>query len=372
MRCEFVIPLVINMDGQCFEIYCIVCDMMDSVSLIWGFKNIMEVEGIFCSRSMQFKSLNRSPFITPTEEFTIRPGEIQDVKLLVNFPEEITGMVIIKMLTSEKPKTLKAHVVRNHINMKVLNRSHTILKVPKDQVIRTLDVHSIGYFNVTMEQFRSSLLNDYQFESLHYLCNSYNQLIDDINDKTKPLQLGTKADPYPWLEPNDPHRSMSDEEILDKSIDLSKSCLDKNQKDKLMALIKKYKAAFSLRDEIGECPNTKVDIEVDDDMPFFVQPFFLAKKEKSIIDKQMNRLVSLGILSKNNTSHTSPVMLITRKATNAKRPVVDFCLLNTRIRRCNTATPLLRDIFSIIIHSKSEIISCVDIKDEFHSIRLTD
>ena len=102
VRCEFVIPLVINMDGQCFEIYCIVCDMMDGVSLVWGFKNIMEVEGVVCSRSMQFKFLNRFPFLTPTEEFIVRPGETQDVKLPVNFPEEIMAMAIIKMLTSEK------------------------------------------------------------------------------------------------------------------------------------------------------------------------------------------------------------------------------------------------------------------------------
>ena len=157
--------------------------------------------------------------------------------------------------------------------MKVQNRSHTILKAPKDQFIGILDVHSIGYFNVTMEQFRSSLLSNYQFKSLHYLCDSYNQLIDDINKKTRPFQLGTKTDPYPWLEPNDSHRSMSDEEILDKSIDLFKSCLDENQKERLMALIKKYKAAFSLRDEIWECPNIKVDIEVDDDTPFLYNPF---------------------------------------------------------------------------------------------------
>ena len=40
----------------------------------------------------------------------------------------------------------------------------------------------------------------------------------------------------------------------------------------------------------------------------------------------MERIVSLGILSKNSTSHTSPVMLITHKLTKDKRPVVDFKL----------------------------------------------
>ena len=86
----------------------------------------------------------------------------------------------------------------------------------------------------------------------------------------------------------------------------------------------------------------------------------------------MERLVSLGILSKNNTSHTSPVMLITRKLTKDKRLVVDFRLLNTRILRRNTSIPLMSDVLSILGNSEYEVVSCVDIKDAYHSIRLTE
>ena len=90
------------------------------------------------------------------------------------------------------------------------------------------------------------------------------------------------------------------------------------------------------------------------------------------MDKQMERLVSLGILSKNSTSHTSTVMLITRKLTKDKRPVVDFRLLNTRILRRNTSIPLMSDVLSILGNSECEVVSCVDIKDTYHSIRLTE
>ena len=86
----------------------------------------------------------------------------------------------------------------------------------------------------------------------------------------------------------------------------------------------------------------------------------------------MERLVSLGILSKNNTSHRSPVMLITRKLTKDKRPVVNFRLLNTRILRRNTSIPLMSDVLSILGNSECEVVSCVDIKDAYHSIRLTE
>ena len=86
----------------------------------------------------------------------------------------------------------------------------------------------------------------------------------------------------------------------------------------------------------------------------------------------MERLVSLGILTKNSTSHTSPVMLITRKLTNDKRPVVDFRLLNTRILRRNTSIPLMSDVLSILGNLECEVVSCVDIKDAYHSIKLTE
>ena len=65
-------------------------------------------------------------------------------------------------------------------------------------------------------------------------------------------------------------------------------------------------------------------------------------------------------------------MLVARKGTKNKRPVVDFRLLNTRIMRRNTATPLLRDIFKILGKSICEVLSCVDLKDAFHSLGLTD
>ena len=90
------------------------------------------------------------------------------------------------------------------------------------------------------------------------------------------------------------------------------------------------------------------------------------------MDDQMERLVSLGILGKNSTSHTSPVMLITRKLTKDKRPVVDFRLLNTRILGRNTSIPLMSDVLSILGISECEVVSCVDIKDAYHSIRLTE
>ena len=65
-------------------------------------------------------------------------------------------------------------------------------------------------------------------------------------------------------------------------------------------------------------------------------------------------------------------MLITQKFTKDKRPVVDFRLLNTRILRRNTSIPLMSDVLNILGNSECEVVSCVHIKDAYHSIRLTE
>ena len=54
---------------------------------------------------------------------------------------------------------------------------------------------------------------------------------------------------------------MTDREILDKNIDLDKSCLTKWEKEEVSDLLYEYKDVFSLRGEIGTCPNIEVEIE---------------------------------------------------------------------------------------------------------------
>ena len=89
---------------------------------------------------------------------------------------------------------------------------------------------------------------------------------------------------------------MSDKEILDKYIDLDNSCLTRQEKRKVRKLIYNYKDAFSLRDEIGTCPNIEVEIEVTDRSPFFIRPFHAREEDKAILDKEIKRLCHLGIL----------------------------------------------------------------------------
>ena len=48
---------------------------------------------------------------------------------------------------------------------------------------------------------------------------------------------------------------MTDREILEKYINLDNTCLTEKEKKEVMVMLYKYKVVFSLRDEIGTCPN---------------------------------------------------------------------------------------------------------------------
>ena len=52
-----------------------------------------------------------------------------------------------------------------------------------------------------------------------------------------------------------------------------------------------------------------------------------------------------------------------------KRVVTDFRHLNTRITKNNLAYPLVKDTF---MTSKCEVLSILDLKDAFHSLRLSE
>ena len=85
----------------------------------------------------------------------------------------------------------------------------------------------------------------------------------------------------------------------------------------------------------------------------------------------MKRLYYLGILKEGFSAHSSPVMVISRKVTKDKKVVTDFKHLNVRIAKNNLAYTLLKDTFSVLGSSRCNVLSVLDLKDAFHSLRLS-
>ena len=139
-----------------------------------------------------------------------------------------------------------------------------------------------------------------------------------------------------------------------------------------MDMLYQYKNTFILRDEIGTCPNIEVEIDVTDKSPFFIRPCHIKEEDKNFIDKEMKRLCYLSILKEGFSAYSCPVMLISRKDTKDKRVVKDYRHLNMRIAKNNLVYPLLKDTFLVLGSSRCKVLSVLNLKDAFHSLRLSE
>ena len=163
---------------------------------------------------------------------------------------------------------------------------------------------------------------------------------------------------------------MTDQEIFEKYIDLSDSDLNSAEKRSLYKVLGKYKDTFSLRDEIGLCPKMEIELELNDETPFFIRPFPIKETEKDVVDKEMKKGCMLGILKKGLSSYSSPIILIPRKLRGIPRIVTDFRHLNSRLVTLQPSILLVRDAIQILGSSGSEVLSLADLRDAYHTLRL--
>ena len=166
----------------------------------------------------------------------------------------------------------------------------TLILSPKE-ALGILDLRSLGYYKIWQGVLQQNLGRFYEFELAEKVCDQFNNLINTLKKEEK-LETGEK---YPWLDKTDERKYMTDREILEKYINLDNACLTEKEKKENMDMLYKYKKAFSLRDEIGTCPNMEVGIDVMDKSPFFVRPYHIRVEDKKVIDKEMRCLCYLGI-----------------------------------------------------------------------------
>ena len=129
-------------------------------------------------------------------------------------------------------------------------------------MIGILDLRSLGYYKIKQDVLQQNLSKHYHFELAEDICAQFNRFVNLLKKEEN------SKEKYPWLDDKDKRKYMTDKEIIDKYINLDNSCLTKAEKREVQELIYRYKDAFSLRDEIGTCPNIKVEIDMTDKTPF--------------------------------------------------------------------------------------------------------
>ena len=115
----------------------------------------------------------------------------------------------------------------------------------------------------------------------------------------------------------------------------------------------------------------EVKLELKDKTPFYTRPFPIKEEEKIIVDREMRKECLLGILRKGLSSYSSPILLILRKLSGFPHIITDLRHLNSRLVRLSCGFPLVRDAIQILGASECELISVNDLRDAYHTMRLS-
>ena len=243
----FVIPVIIDVHGHSFKIYTLVSEIRENVDLVLGIKNVFELEVVINSRDCCFKFLNRSIPIFPEKKVILKPNEQKLIKVKAPFIDEISGMAIIKILDGGTISTLliKLKFMDNKAVLDIVNRGKDTMIFKPKEMIGIIDLRSLGYYKIKQGILQQNLSRYYRFEKAEKLCKYFNKYVNTLK---KEREQKSPRDNYPWLDPDDERRHMTDKEILEKYINLDNSCLSKEEKIMVVDMLLKYKEAFSLRD----------------------------------------------------------------------------------------------------------------------------
>ena len=266
----FVIPVIIDIHEHRFEIFTLVFEIHDNVDLVMGMKTIFELEGIIDSRESCFSFLSRSIPFFPVKTVEIAPASQKMVMAEAPFIKELSGMAIIKILDMKEQTTnmIKLKFIWNKAGLKVTNKTCKTITFHRSEMMGVVELRSLGFYKIKQEVLQEHLSRHYHFELADEVCDQYNRLVNLMRKEEE-----NSEGKFLWLDNMDERKYITDREILDKYINLDNSCLTKVEKEQVRHLLYQYKDTFSLRDEIGLCPNIEIEIDVTDKSPFFIRPF---------------------------------------------------------------------------------------------------
>ena len=195
----FVIPVILTIQSHRFEIFTLASEIHENVDLIIGIKNLFELEGVINSQDSCVKFLKRSIPFFPKEKVTVKPKDQKMLTLKAPFMEEISGMVITKMLDTKEQKTLtmKLKFIRNKAIFKVMNRKHKAVTFDPKEILGIIDLRLLGYYKIKQGVLQQNLSCMYHFESVNEVCNQFNRLINTLKGKRKKLSIQTGI--HGWL-----------------------------------------------------------------------------------------------------------------------------------------------------------------------------
>ena len=389
---HFWLEIPLKLQHQTIQIKALVCDSECPYDLILGRTSMAQLSAWqdYATNKLYIQQISIPLIVRNNTQ--ILPGKTGIVTLTLRSNKTSfipRHTIIVKGIASVKPldqnlplKPIEIELENNGCCMEVHNTSDSTVEFLHGQEMACFDARSKGLVQINnskhfpIDQYLHDRMTPATLSPspLAYEKPIHPAKMRRITTRTEfPIDDTNKSTPddkYPWLDPDDVRRNMTDKEILRMKLNFKDSILNEKEKEEFLMKVEQFADVFSLRDEIGTCPFTEVHLKLKDKTPFFVRPYPMREEQKKVIQKEMDRLEHLGIICKGLTGYSSPVVLVKWKNQNLYRVCSDFCILNEKLVKINHAFSLVRDCIEQLGRKKCHYLSTIDLRDAFHTLRL--
>ena len=165
---------------------------------------------------------------------------------------------------------------------------------------------------------------------------------------------------------NKKESGVSEEEKI-QGIDLSKSCLNEDQKKQFREMLKRNRQslAFSM-EELGQCEIAPMKIRVDESQGVVSsRPYRYSPQKMDIIDAQVRQLIDIGVIEPSESAWRSPLVVVQKKD-GKPRLCTDFRMLNMLTYKDKFPMPTARSLFLYMAYKKPTIWSALDLLSGYH------
>ena len=160
------------------------------------------------------KFLNRSLPIFPKEFIVLKLKKHKLIKVEAPILDEISGLAVIKILdkTTQSTMMLQLKFVQNLVTLHITNNGLDPIIFSPEEVLGIIDLRSLGYYKIKQSILQQHLSKYYRFVKTDTICEHFNKFINTLK---KERQLEKSKEKYPWLDPSDKRKHMTNKEILE-------------------------------------------------------------------------------------------------------------------------------------------------------------
>ena len=152
----------------------------------------------------------------------LKPKEQKLIRVTAPFIDEISGLAIVKILDGGTHSTLliKLKFICNAAIIDMVNNGTETMIFGPEEMLGIVNLRLLGYYKMKQGILQQNISKYYRFEIAEKLCKFFNNFVNTLK---KEREKNLPEETYPWLDPGDEPKYMTDQEILDKYIDLENS-----------------------------------------------------------------------------------------------------------------------------------------------------